>query len=106
MRLHAAALPLIAGFLAHQNPAPLRDVLSGGQSYCHTHRGRRRRPRRRDLPCRRHTDLGKLHYGLALAYRQHGERYAASEADAKEARRGMWNGTFMQPSEWRHSHGQ
>ena len=51
-------------------------------------------------------DLGKVHYGLALAYRQHGERYAASEADAQKARRGMCNGTFMQPSEWRDSDGQ
>jgi endonuclease YncB( thermonuclease family) len=31
-----------------------------------------------------------------------GGRYAAAEREARVARRGLWAGTFEQPSEWRH----
>jgi endonuclease YncB( thermonuclease family) len=52
------------------------------------------------------SDLGRamVDRGLALAWRPHGEIYFAAEAEAKKARRGMWNGTFVKPREWRDSH--
>ena len=52
------------------------------------------------------TDLGRamVHYGVALAMRPYGEIYFAAEADAKKARRGIWNGTFVEPWEWRDRH--
>jgi endonuclease YncB( thermonuclease family) len=31
-----------------------------------------------------------------------GGRYAAAEREARTARRGLWAGSFEQPSEWRH----
>ena len=31
----------------------------------------------------------------------HSSAYAAAEAEAKAAKRGLWAGTFMRPSEWR-----
>ena len=42
------------------------------------------------------TDLGHamVHYGAALAMRPYGEIYFAAEAEARKARRGIWNGTF------------
>lgn len=40
--------------------------------------------------------------GLAVEYRRFdGGAYAAAEAEARRARRGLWAGTFEQPSEWR-----
>ena len=40
--------------------------------------------------------------GHALELRQHSKgRYAAAEREAREARRGLWAGSFEQPAEWR-----
>ena len=40
--------------------------------------------------------------GLAVEYRQFdGGAYASSEAEARRAKRGLWAGTFEQPSRWR-----
>jgi endonuclease YncB( thermonuclease family) len=39
--------------------------------------------------------------GLALAYRRYSLDYVAAEDKAREARRGMWAGTFEPPWEWR-----
>lgn len=49
------------------------------------------------------TDLAKamVYYGLAVALRPYGERYHAAEAEAKKAKRGIWNGTFETPRDWR-----
>jgi endonuclease YncB( thermonuclease family) len=30
--------------------------------------------------------------------------YRTQQADAKAAKRGLWNGSFIQPREWRHEH--
>jgi endonuclease YncB( thermonuclease family) len=42
--------------------------------------------------------------GWALADRGATDRYVAAEAEAKEARRGLWKGTFELPWEWRRAH--
>jgi endonuclease YncB( thermonuclease family) len=43
--------------------------------------------------------------GHALELRRHSQgRYAAAEREAREARRGLWAGSFERPSDWRHSH--
>lgn len=40
--------------------------------------------------------------GHALAYAQRGRaRYAEAERDARQARRGLWAGSFEQPAVWR-----
>jgi endonuclease YncB( thermonuclease family) len=39
--------------------------------------------------------------GLALAYRRYSLDYVAAQDKAREARRGMWAGTFEPPWEWR-----
>ena len=48
-------------------------------------------------------DLGgnMVHTGWALAYRPETDMYAATEAKAKQARRGLWKGRFTPPWEWR-----
>lgn len=40
--------------------------------------------------------------GLALAYVQYSNQYAAEEARARDARKGLWAGAFTAPSDWRH----
>lgn len=39
--------------------------------------------------------------GWAVAYRQHGRDYVGMEEEAKAQRRGLWQGTFQSPEEWR-----
>jgi endonuclease YncB( thermonuclease family) len=39
--------------------------------------------------------------GLALAYRQYSDDYVDEEGDARDARRGIWAGTFTPPWDWR-----
>jgi endonuclease YncB( thermonuclease family) len=49
-------------------------------------------------------DLGDImvRAGHALDYAQHSRgRYAAAEREARDARRGLWAGTFEQPAAWR-----
>lgn len=41
--------------------------------------------------------------GLALAYRQYSVLYVNDENAAKTAKAGMWNGSFIEPWEWRHT---
>ena len=42
--------------------------------------------------------------GWALAYRQHGLDYIGAEAEAKAGRRGIWQGRFEMPEDWRAGH--
>lgn len=42
--------------------------------------------------------------GWAMAYRRHGTDYAEEEADARKARRGIWQGDFEIPERWRSQH--
>ena len=42
--------------------------------------------------------------GWAIAYRQHGLDYIAAETAAKKARRGIWQGPFEMPEDWRAEH--
>ena len=42
--------------------------------------------------------------GWAIAYRRHGLGYVDEEAEAKAARRGIWQGTFDAPEAWRRTH--
>ena len=42
--------------------------------------------------------------GWAIAYRQHGLDYVAAESQAKKARRGIWQGQFETPEDWRTKH--
>ncbi len=48
-------------------------------------------------------DLGAwmVSQGLALAYRRYSLDYADTEAEAREARRGIWASEFVKPWEWR-----
>jgi endonuclease YncB( thermonuclease family) len=39
--------------------------------------------------------------GWAIAYRRHGMDYNRDEAAARDARRGIWQGTFTNPETWR-----
>lgn len=55
----------------------------------------------------RHTDLGEamVRAGLALSPAQRGEApYADAEADARSAKRGLWQGAFDTPADWRAQH--
>jgi endonuclease YncB( thermonuclease family) len=49
------------------------------------------------------ADLGAalVRSGFALAYVRYAADYAAEEAGARAARRGLWRGAFVQPWEWR-----
>jgi len=54
------------------------------------------------------TDLNRwmVTSGWALAYRQYSTAYVGAEAAAQGARRGMWDGEFTPPWEWRRSYGK
>lgn len=40
--------------------------------------------------------------GWAVEYKQYSDgRYSAAEAEAQAAKRGIWQGTFTDPSKWR-----
>ncbi|ODT15105.1 MAG: hypothetical protein ABS35_32570 [Kaistia sp. SCN 65-12] len=52
-------------------------------------------------------DLGAamVRDGLAINFGGHGPGdYAAEEASARQAKRGIWRGSFQPPSEWRQAH--
>ncbi|WP_209442110.1 thermonuclease family protein [Neoroseomonas oryzicola] len=51
----------------------------------------------------RGTDIGAelVRQGWAVAFRRFSLDYVAQEADARAARRGIWEGSFMDPSDWR-----
>ncbi|RMF19133.1 MAG: thermonuclease family protein, partial [Deltaproteobacteria bacterium] len=51
-------------------------------------------------------DLGAelVRAGWAVAYRHYSDRYVAEEKDARQARRGIWQGTFEEPWDWRERH--
>jgi len=42
--------------------------------------------------------------GWAVAYRQYAKDYVGEESEAQSARRGLWQGEFVPPSEWRRGH--
>lgn len=42
--------------------------------------------------------------GWAVAYRQHSSRYTDEEAEARKAKRGIWQGDFETPQDWRDAH--
>jgi endonuclease YncB( thermonuclease family) len=42
--------------------------------------------------------------GWAIAYRRHGTQHAGAEASAREAGRGLWQGSFETPERWRERH--
>jgi endonuclease YncB( thermonuclease family) len=44
--------------------------------------------------------------GLAIAYRRYSHDYVAEEDAARQARRGIWAGSFVAPAEWRKSERQ
>ncbi len=48
-------------------------------------------------------DLGAemVRAGWALVFTRHGNDYAPEEDEAREARRGLWAGTFEMPWDWR-----
>ena len=52
------------------------------------------------------TDINAemVRQGWAIAYRQHGLDYVAAESQAKKARRGIWQGQFETPEDWRAEH--
>ena len=44
---------------------------------------------------------GMVRAGWALAYRRYAKDYIRDEAEAREAKRGLWAGTFQTPEAWR-----
>jgi len=42
--------------------------------------------------------------GWAVAYTRHGLDHAAAQDEARAARRGIWQGRFVQPEQWRSAH--
>lgn len=44
-----------------------------------------------------------VHQGWAVTY-GYADVYGRQQAEAKSAKRGLWNGSFMLPREWRHEH--
>lgn len=52
------------------------------------------------------TDINNemVRLGWAMAYRKHGLDHIAAEAEAKAARRGIWQGPFEDPEDWRADH--
>lgn len=42
--------------------------------------------------------------GWAVAYREYSMDYVDEEESAREARRGLWRGTFTAPKDWRRDH--
>ncbi len=51
-------------------------------------------------------DLGgeQVRAGWAVAYRRYSRRYGDDEDEARRARRGIWQGTFEKPWDWRERH--
>jgi endonuclease YncB( thermonuclease family) len=51
-------------------------------------------------------DLGEAMVlaGYAVDLASQGNPYAKAEAEAREARRGIWRGTFEEPAKWRQAH--
>lgn len=49
------------------------------------------------------TDINRamVQSGWAIAYRRHGTSYSRDEAEARSARRGIWQGRFETPERWR-----
>ena len=49
------------------------------------------------------TDIGKalVEQGLAVAYRRYSQDYVTAERDARQAKRGLWQGRFDVPWDWR-----
>lgn len=52
----------------------------------------------------RDINAALVRQGWAVAYRAHGLDYIAAEAEARKARRGIWQGRFQTPEEWRAAH--
>lgn len=52
------------------------------------------------------TDINNemVRLGWAMAYRKHGLDHIAAEAQARAARRGIWQGRFENPEDWRAEH--
>lgn len=42
--------------------------------------------------------------GWAIAFRRFSDEYVGQEAEARAARRGLWAGSFEEPSDWRRRH--
>jgi endonuclease YncB( thermonuclease family) len=42
--------------------------------------------------------------GWALAYREYSTDYVPQEQEARAAKRGLWNETFIDPWDWRKLH--
>ncbi|MFT3989027.1 thermonuclease family protein [Aestuariivirga sp.] len=51
-------------------------------------------------------DIGRemVRQGFAIAYLRHSMDYAGEEADARAAKRGIWQGAFEDPEDWRAEH--
>lgn len=52
------------------------------------------------------TELNRamVEAGWAMAYTRHSLGYAGAERAAKQARRGIWQGRFEDPEDWRNAH--
>ena len=53
---------------------------------------------------REEINAAMVRQGWAIAYRAHSMAYVSEEAEARSARRGLWQGEFEVPEAWRKSH--
>ena len=49
-------------------------------------------------------DAWLVRSGLAIAYRKYSTVYVEDEDSARNARRGLWAGEFVEPAAWRDAH--
>lgn len=86
--------------------ARLRSLLAGGSVECSVY-GRDRFGRAlADCRAEGVPDVGEalVREGLALDFDRRGGRYAAAEQAAQAGKKGIWRGSFEEPSQWRAAH--
>jgi endonuclease YncB( thermonuclease family) len=99
----AAARPWACGqvatraLVAHVAGQPLKCQVSGLDPY-------RRVLAVCVLPDGSDINAWMVQQGWALAYTQYSDAYGPEEAQAQAAARGIWNGSFIPPWDWRHQH--
>lgn len=47
------------------------------------------------------VNAAMVHGGMAVAYYRYSYRYSVNEIQARDEKRGIWQGKFMKPEDWR-----
>jgi hypothetical protein len=83
-----------------------RKTFASGFSGSTTRRTRRPARTRKAKPTCQVNARGlgdaKVRPGFAIAYLRHSAKYMEPEVEARRAKRGVWDGDFVTPAEWRH----